>query len=358
MELSSANIAQQTAANLRPNRYTMVLAAYDPNSRQATVTSVLSGQTTQGTRVLNVSRLLQTMPDTLLPGTLVVVERMTGRNPVVTDVVDRPTDVPSPVIAGGFVSFGLQMTPSINFTPHAPVDAEVSWDTGHIGLAGQTYVIDSGHTSGRYITWGPPSNQLVGQSILPAATTGTYIVAINEGGIPLPALGGIPGQALYSGSVSSGSIASGGIATYNIAANAIVSGLILDGNVTTPKIANLAVTSGKIALLNITNPLIALDAVQTTNILDANVTTPKIATNAIVSGLILDGNVTTPKIALLAIVSGLIAPGQVNDSHFTGPLSLAKLVSGPTYRTKFFQTADDVGGTNPRWEQSIYLGLG
>jgi hypothetical protein len=184
---------------IRPLRRTAVLRSYD-RERQTAMVSPTVDATGQVYGPYRVAKPLTLLADLLKPGALVVLEWLTGRTPVVTDLVDRPVDTGPALIDAANLRL-IQPSVSIQFAANQPSSGSIAWSAGAISYNGRTYAVSAGSTDLRYVYWREGEPYLI-PSGNPTTDTTLWLIATNDQGTPRPyvlAVAGIDPVALVSG---------------------------------------------------------------------------------------------------------------------------------------------------------------
>lgn len=377
-------------------RFTASLVSYDRIAGTAIVSSVIGAPESQQSAPIPVSKALQLMDSALQPGTVVILEKVTGRTTVIVDVVDRPINTGITPVQADRVNVGAALTTSVVFRNNDPQQGAIAWSYGTVTYQGTSFAISSGAAvSGRFVYW-PTNATAFSASDIPPQSSGNVerlLIAINRDGYANTVLNGVDGYGLVSGSVTGVALASGAVhagaygdgsisepkfgdevvptraiisgavTLAKMAVNSVSSGQVIDENITEPKlalnavssgkilagavvsgkIAPLAVVSGNIAPLAVVSGNVAPDAIMTLNIQNGNITLAKMATDS----------VDAPQVVARAILSGKVGVGEVHDDHLAPNmrLNVAKISGSPTYKNGTFLT--DLSGTT---QTITYLG--
>ena len=381
MNLSNADTMRsvsELSANHR-KRFTATLISYNHTQQTAIVGPMVNAPSSMWSPPTPVSRSLEIAESSLVPGAIVVLERLTNRQTVIVDVVNRPYRDETMAIPGDHVTVPGGVTSDLLCTANSPVNGSVSWSAGELSYEQQRFTVSSGNTSSRYVYWFPGTEFLTPSDAPPSSGGTQMLIIINRDGYPTCVTNAVDGYAIISGSINGAihiapqsitgnAIANNEIHGYHLLAGTVGWYEIADNAIITSKIAANAVTSGKMATDSIltvsikdgavTEPKIADNAVTSGKIADGSILNAKIADNAVTSGKIADGSILNAKIADNAVTSGKIAAANILNSHIVASagISVSKIESAPTYRTVYVNAYDDAGGSNPHVATLVYLG--
>lgn len=232
MNRTPADLIQQAVASRqRPSRFTATLSSYDPVSRTARITTLAGSPDSAASPAVRVARHLERVETALKPGTVVVVEKLTGRTPYIVDVVNRPVDLGRTPLPGDHFDFG-GVTTDIRFTAANPVPGNTTWTDGYITYLGQSFYVTSGQTTSAYICWNYGANNLFGQATAPNNPTTTWLVAHQTSTYVTVLPVRLHGAALQPASVPATAITVSALSDISTALGTISGTTILRGTVT------------------------------------------------------------------------------------------------------------------------------